>query len=73
MIEISIVRGILTVLLMLAFITLTVWLYARKHRQAYDEAARLPLEEDAVNPVANGKGVRKGAVNAVSGKAGQQS
>lgn len=44
----NLVRGILTLLLMLAFITLTVWLYARKHRHAYDEAARLPLEEDAV-------------------------
>ncbi len=45
-VEISIVRGILTLILMLTFISLVVWLYARKHKHAYDYAARLPLEDD---------------------------
>ena len=46
MIEISIVRGILTLLLMIAFISLVVLLYSRKHRDVFDAAARLPLEDD---------------------------
>lgn len=52
MIEVNIVRGILTLVLMLAFITLVVWLYGRRHRHAFDYAARLPLEEDSP-PVAS--------------------
>jgi cytochrome c oxidase cbb3-type subunit 4 len=42
----SLVRGILTLALMLAFITLVVWLYAKRNKQAYDYAAYLPLEND---------------------------
>jgi cytochrome c oxidase cbb3-type subunit IV len=67
MIEISIVRGILTLLLMLVFITLFVWLYAKKHAHAFDEAARLPLEDledSAVDHVVSSK---------TPGKAGKQS
>jgi cbb3-type cytochrome oxidase subunit 3 len=47
MIELNVVRGILTLILMLAFITLVVWLYGKRHQHAYDYAAQLPLEEDA--------------------------
>jgi cytochrome c oxidase cbb3-type subunit 4 len=46
MIEVSIVRGILTLVLMLSFIALVVWLYSKRHQHAYDYAAQLPLEED---------------------------
>ncbi len=49
----SIVRGILTLVLMLSFITLVVWLYAKRHQQAYDYAARLPLEDDHDNAPAD--------------------
>lgn len=45
-IELSIVRGILTLVLMLSFITLVVWLYSKRHRHTYDYAAQLPLEDD---------------------------
>jgi cytochrome c oxidase cbb3-type subunit IV len=50
-IEISIVRGILTLVLMLAFITLVVWLYGKRNKSAFDQAARLPLEEDELPDV----------------------
>ena len=43
----NLLRGLLTLVLMLSFVVLTVWLYAKKHRGAYDAAAQLPLEEDA--------------------------
>lgn len=42
----SMVRGILTLVLMLSFITLVVWLYSKRHKHAYDYAAQLPLEDD---------------------------
>ncbi len=45
--EINIVRGILTLVLMLAFITLVVWLYGKRHKHTFDQAARLPLEDDS--------------------------
>lgn len=57
--EISIVRGILTLVLMLAFITLVVWVYARRNRHAYEEAAQLPLEEDGLQSADQGAGERR--------------
>ncbi len=42
----SIVRGILTLCLMLSFIMLVVWLYGKRNKHVYDYAARLPLEKD---------------------------
>jgi cytochrome c oxidase cbb3-type subunit IV len=47
MTELNVVRGILTLVLMLSFITLVVWLYSKRHQHAYDAAAQLPLEEDS--------------------------
>ncbi len=41
----NLLRGLLTVVLMFGFITLVVWLYARKHRDMYEIAAQLPLED----------------------------
>lgn len=57
-IEINIVRGILTLILMLVFITLVVWLYGKRHKNTFDRAAQMPLEDDAAvdPPQANDKG-----------------
>ncbi len=44
--EINIVRGILTLVLMLSFITLVVWLYGKRHKHTFDYAAQMPLEDD---------------------------
>lgn len=46
-IDLNVARGILTLVLMLSFITLVVWLYSKRHRHTYDYAAQLPLEEDS--------------------------
>ena len=55
----SMVRGILTLILLLSFISLVVWLYSKRHRDAFDYAARLPLEEDALPASQRPAGERK--------------
>jgi cytochrome c oxidase cbb3-type subunit 4 len=42
----GILRGLTTVLAMLAFIAVCVWAYSRRRQRKFDEAAQLPLEED---------------------------
>jgi len=42
----GILRGVATVLAMLAFVGVSVWAYSRRRRPQFDEAAQLPLEED---------------------------
>ena len=39
------VRGIVTLLLMLSFVGMTLWLFLSKRR--FESAAELPLEDDA--------------------------
>jgi len=42
----NLLRGIGTALAMLAFVSVVVWAWSRRRREAFDAAARLPLEED---------------------------
>ena len=42
----GILRGVTTAMAMLAFIAVCVWAYSRRRREKFDEAAKLPLEED---------------------------
>jgi cytochrome c oxidase cbb3-type subunit 4 len=42
----GILRGVTTVMAMLAFIAVCVWAYSRRRREKFDDAAKLPLEED---------------------------
>jgi len=44
---IGIVRGLVTVTLLILFITLVVWAWSGRRKQLFDSMARLPLEEDA--------------------------
>ena len=44
--DINTLRGILTAVLMVAFIGMVFWAYSRKRKADFDEAARLPLEDD---------------------------
>ena len=39
-------RGIVTAVLLGLFVWLVTWAYSKSRRAAFDEAARLPLEED---------------------------
>lgn len=42
----NLLRGIATILAMAAFIAVFLWSWSRRRRDAFDAAARLPLEED---------------------------
>jgi cytochrome c oxidase cbb3-type subunit IV len=42
----GVLRGIATVLAMLAFVAIVAWAWSRQRREKFDAAARLPLEED---------------------------
>ncbi len=44
--ETDLLRAALTVLLMVAFIGVWAWAWSRKRRSAFDQASRLPLEDD---------------------------
>lgn len=39
-------RGIVTLVLLVAFVGLVVWVYSRRRRPDFERAARLPLEDD---------------------------
>ena len=40
------VRVAMTVVMFLVFLGIVFWAYSRKRKSAFDEAARLPFEED---------------------------
>jgi cytochrome c oxidase cbb3-type subunit 4 len=45
-IDMGLVRGIATVFALAAFVAVVAWAYGKRPREAFEEAARLPLEED---------------------------
>ena len=48
--DINDLRSTVTVLLFLIFIGIVWWAYSDRRRVAYDEAARLPLDDDSPLP-----------------------
>ncbi len=40
------VRGLLTLLLMLAFVGMVIWAWSSKRKKDFEEASRLPLDEN---------------------------
>lgn len=50
--DINDLRSIFTVLAFLMFVGIVWWAYSGRRKQAYEEAARLPLDDDL--PVADG-------------------
>jgi len=44
---IGIVRGIITVALLVLFLILVAWAWSGRRKQLFDSMARMPLEEDA--------------------------
>jgi cytochrome c oxidase cbb3-type subunit IV len=59
----GIVRGLITLILLAAFIALTIWVWSRRNQSAFEAAARLPLDDDmpqhapALSPI-NGEKVK---------------
>lgn len=47
--DINDLRGLSTVLLMIAFIGLCIWAYSHKRKKAFDEAANLPFADEELN------------------------
>ncbi|HLU07866.1 MAG TPA: cbb3-type cytochrome c oxidase subunit 3 [Woeseiaceae bacterium] len=43
-------RGLITVLLLILFVALWAWTWSRKQKSQFDEAARMPLEDDDKPP-----------------------
>ena len=52
--DINDLRSIITVLAFLALMGIVWWAYSDRRKQTYDEAARLPLDDDS--PMVPGKG-----------------
>ena len=44
--DINVFRGIVTATLLGLFIWLVIWAYGKSRKEAFDAAARLPLEDD---------------------------
>lgn len=44
--DIGTFRGLLTAILMLLFIGVVLWAFSRRRKKDFDEAAKLPLDED---------------------------
>lgn len=42
----GLIRGLATLFAMIAFIAVWVWAWGRRRQQRFDDAAKLPLEED---------------------------
>ena len=53
-ISIGVVRGILTAVLMLAFIGMVIYVYSKRNKHIYDDAALLPLEDSSANNESTG-------------------
>ena len=45
-IDINLARGVLLILLIIAFLGIWAWAWSHKRKEAFHAAARLPLEED---------------------------
>jgi cytochrome c oxidase cbb3-type subunit 4 len=44
--DINVLRSLATVVSFITFIGILAWAWSRKNRQAFDEAAHLPFEQD---------------------------
>ena len=44
--DIGTVRGLITLVLMLAFIGLVFWAYSKRRKADFDEMAHMPLQDD---------------------------
>jgi len=63
--------GVITVILMLCFVSIWVWAWLPQHRQAFDALAQLPMDDGpgVDGPTGNGPG---GKILAGSGSSGSE-
>jgi cytochrome c oxidase cbb3-type subunit 4 len=48
MMDINLIRGILTVVIFIAFVGIWVWAWGSRRKSDFDASAALPLEDDVV-------------------------
>lgn len=48
--DINVLRSIVTVISLLMFVALALWVWSPRRRSAMDDAARLPFNEEAPGP-----------------------
>ncbi|WKE67330.1 cbb3-type cytochrome c oxidase subunit 3 [Gallaecimonas kandeliae] len=48
--DLQIIRGLITLLLLVIFIGIFLWAYSSRRKQAFDEAANLVFEDDTKAP-----------------------
>ena len=44
--DINTIRGVLTIVLIIAFLGLVVWAWSSKRKETFDKLSQMPLEED---------------------------
>ena len=44
--DINTIRGVLTIILMIAFLGVVVWAWSSKRKDTFDKLSQMPLEED---------------------------
>lgn len=44
--DINLLRSIVTVVALVVFVGIVVWAWSRRNKERFDEAARLPFEQD---------------------------
>ena len=44
--DINIIRGVLTIILIIAFLGLVIWAWSSKRKDTFDKLSQMPLEED---------------------------
>jgi cytochrome c oxidase cbb3-type subunit 4 len=52
-VDLPTLRGLFTLVLMIAFVGIVIWAWSGKRRKDFEEAARLPLDDDS--PSADGE------------------
>lgn len=54
--EITVLHGLWTAVLLIIFIGIVIWAWSGKRKRAFDEAARIPLEDDDEQAGGTGSG-----------------
>jgi cytochrome c oxidase cbb3-type subunit 4 len=57
----NLLRGLTTVLAMLAFLAIVTWAWSHRRRDEFDRAGRMPLEEDDAPPHSQNTSSSRGA------------
>lgn len=51
--DINVFRGLMSAVLLLAFIGVIIWAYSKNQKKSFDEAANLPFADDATDAKPN--------------------